>query len=240
MTPRPFRSLLLAIAIATVSAGLLTGACDSGANAKPAATSTGAPTASAVAAVAASHPPAAETAKTAAFHDQMRKLWEDHITWTRLFIVSASGGLPDLQATTDRLLQNQADIGDAVKPFYGEAAASQLTTLLKEHITTAGAILKAAKAGDTAAVTAASDRWYANADQVATLLNGANPNNWPLAEARAMMKEHLDLTLAEATAHLKGDYAADVGAYDKIHGQILGMADMLSAGIVAQFPDRFR
>src|SRR5262245_34248452 len=56
-----------------------------------------------------------------AFHDAMRKLWEDHITWTRLFIVSFSADLPDLTATTNRLLRNQVDIGDAVRPFYGKA-----------------------------------------------------------------------------------------------------------------------
>ena len=49
-----------------------------------------------------------------ALHDGMRKLWEDHVTWTRLFIVSAAAGLPDKDATTARLLQNQTDIGDAV------------------------------------------------------------------------------------------------------------------------------
>lgn len=56
---------------------------------------------------------------------------------------------------------------------------------------------------------------------------------------RAMMREHLDLTLAEAVAHLKGDDRADIRAYDRIHRQILGMADMLSDGIAAQFPKRF-
>src|ERR1043165_3791243 len=55
---------------------------------------------------------------TQAFHDAMRKLWEDHITWTRLYIVSFAAGLPDTDAVAQRLLQNQTDIGNAVKPFY--------------------------------------------------------------------------------------------------------------------------
>jgi hypothetical protein len=48
------------------------------------------------------------------FHDDMRKLWEDHITWTRLAIVSFAAGVPDFDATAARLLRNQDDIGNAV------------------------------------------------------------------------------------------------------------------------------
>jgi hypothetical protein len=55
-----------------------------------------------------------------------------------------------------------------------------------------------------------------------------------------MMHEHLDLTTAEAVAHLKGDWAADVVAYDKVHEQILRMADMLKAGIVCRHPAKFK
>lgn len=51
---------------------------------------------------------------------------------------------------------------------------------------------------------------------------------------------HLKLTTHEAVARLTGDFVADVRAYDEVHAQILGMADMLSAGIVSQFPRRFR
>ncbi|MEX0784597.1 MAG: hypothetical protein WD557_18335 [Dehalococcoidia bacterium] len=186
-----------------------------------------------------SHDSAVMTPAVAEFHDAMRKLWEDHVTWTRLFIVSAVADLPDSPATTERLLQNQTDIGDAIKPFYGEDAGNQLTVLLKEHITTAATLLGAAKAGDSAAVTASSASWYDNADRIAAFLSGANPDNWPESDATAMMREHLDLTLEEAVAHLTGDYATDIAAYDKIHVQILEMADMLSDGIVAQFPERF-
>ena len=175
-----------------------------------------------------------------AFHDEMRRLWEDHIIWTRLFIVSASADLPDTPATTRRLLRNQADIGDAIKPFYGRAAGERLTTLLQEHITVAADLLGAAKAGDQAAVERHSSAWYRNANQIADFLNEANPRHWPRREMRSMMREHLDLTLTEAVAHLERDHRTDIRAYDRIHRQILTMADMLSDGIAAQFPGRFR
>ncbi len=175
-----------------------------------------------------------------AFHDGMRRLWVDHVTWTRLFIVSFVADLPDLQATTDRLLQNQVDIGDAVKPFYGRAAGNQLTGLLTDHILTAAELLGAAKVNDEAAFEEAKADWYANAREIARFLHDANPDHWRLADLRMMMKEHLDLTLQEAAQQLGGDYAASVATYDEVETEILHMADMLSAGIVAQFPSAFR
>jgi hypothetical protein len=175
-----------------------------------------------------------------AFHDAMRKLWEDHITWTRMFIVEFAADSPATQATAERLLQNQVDIGDAIKPFYGDEAGDQLTALLQDHILTAADILAAAKAGDQEAVEEASARWYANANDIAAFLSSANPDHWPLEEMQAMMRDHLDLTLAEAVARLQGDFQADIAAYDEVHGQILEMADMLSAGIIAEFPKAFK
>jgi hypothetical protein len=174
------------------------------------------------------------------FHDAMRKLWEDHITWTRLVIVSLANDLPDSGPTVQRLLQNQDDIGDAIKPFYGDAAGEQLSALLRDHILIAAEILQAAKSNDTTTLNDAITRWYANADDIAVFLNNANPKNWPLDEMKAMMREHLDLTLEEAVAYLHGDHAASIAAYDQIHLQALDMADMLSAGIIEQFPSRFK
>jgi hypothetical protein len=178
--------------------------------------------------------------KQLAFHDAMRRLWEDHVTWTRLAIVSFAHDLPDLSATETRLLRNQTDIGNAVKPYYGAAAGNRLTELLKEHILGAVALLEAAKAGDSPLIAKRKTEWYANGRQVANFLHRANPRNWPERELREMMKTHLDQTLQEAVDRLGGNYAADIRDYERIHRHILEMADTLSTGIMKQFPRRFR
>ena len=173
------------------------------------------------------------------FTGAMRKLWEDHITWTRLFIVSTLADLPDAGTTALRLLANQSDIGNAIKQFYGDAAGDKLTSLLKEHITTAADVVAAAKENNSAKLNEANKRWYANADAIAAFLSSANPKEWPQDEMKSMMHEHLKATTAEVVARLKKDWSGDIAAYDEVHKQILMMADMLSQGIESQFPAKF-
>ena len=171
-------------------------------------------------------------------HDAMRKIWSDHVFWTRLFIVDAAAGAPELQSTTNRLLQNQTDIGNAIAPYYGAAAGSQLTNLLRQHILIAADLVNAAKANDQAKVADADRRWHANAEDIATFLSGANPN-WPKATVLGMLNQHLALTTQEATNQLQGHFPESAANFDSIFTQILGMADALSDGIVKQFPNRF-
>jgi hypothetical protein len=177
--------------------------------------------------------------KAAALSAAMAKLWEDHIVWTRMVIVDFAAGLPDLKTAEARLLRNQTDIGNAIKPYYGAAAGAELTRLLRTHILEAVPVLVAAKDGDKAGLEKALTAWYANAQQIAAFLTKANPHAWPLSMTSSMMKRHLQLTTNEAVARLQGHWAADVAAYDQVHLEILQMAAMLSSGIVQQFPDRF-
>jgi hypothetical protein len=178
--------------------------------------------------------------KELALRLEMRRLWEDHVAWTRLAIVSLTTDSPDTQATVGRLLRNQNDIGNAIRPFYGAAAGKQLTALLREHILIAADVIAAARKGDTSALTAQQTRWGSNADEIAAFLARANPKSWKPAAMKSMMRTHLALTTNEVVARLGRNWAADVRAYDRTHRQILEMADMLSNGLVAQFPARFR
>jgi hypothetical protein len=197
-----------------------------------------------------STPPASPVISRSAvtFHDAMRKLWEDHITWTRNVIISfevndpdPNATLPDLGAALDRLFANQVDIGNAIKPYYGNERGDQLTALLHDHIAIAGEILQAVKVGDAAAYQDANARWYANAHDIAVFLSETlDPPLGSLAEMDEMMKDHLDATTEEVVARLTSDWTGDVAAYDKVHNQALEMADMLSDSIIANFPAKFR
>lgn len=173
------------------------------------------------------------------FNASMRVLWSDHALWTRAVIINIVDGIPGTTEAVNRLLRNQEDIGNAIKPYYGDAGGDALTVLLKEHITIAADLLIAAKNGDSQDFTTANAAWYANGEAIAIFLNTANPAYFPLADWKAMMKSHLDLTLEEAVARLNGDYAADVRAYDAVYAELMMMADMLSEGIANQFPEKF-
>jgi hypothetical protein len=180
------------------------------------------------------------TAKAVAFHDQMRALWEAHGSWTHMVITSFVGNLPNLKAEEAVLLQNQVDIGNAVKPYYGTAAGNKLTSLLKAHILGAVDVLVAAKSGDKAKLAQAESAWSANGRQIADYLHLADPHFLSRAAARAMMAVHLNQVIEQAVDELKGNYSADAQAFGPYIRHILDMADMISGGIIRQFPQRFR
>jgi hypothetical protein len=179
------------------------------------------------------------TAKVVALHEAMDKLWTDHVTWTRIVIIDFDANAPSLRPDLARLLRNQVDLGNAIKPFYGAAAGKQLTRLLRTHIMEAVPVLAAAKAGDKAKLAKALKAWYANAHQIAAFLAKANPDNWPLSATTKMMNTHLKLTTTEAVAHLQRRWRADIAAYDRVRAEILMMAHTLADGIAKQFPARF-
>lgn len=168
----------------------------------------------------------------------LRKLWSDHVIWTREYIVAAVAGTPDAEAAAGRLLKNQDDIGAAIVPYYGEAAGQALTSLLRQHILIAVDLVDAAKKSDDAAFAKNDARWSDNAAEIARFLAGANPH-WPEKDVADLLSLHLKLTKDEAVARLTGDWAADVKAFDDIFTEIMVLADALHDGLVAQFPDKF-
>ena len=206
----------------------------------PAATPSPSPTAS----PAGSPAPSKLTASQ--FHDAMRKLWMDHNIWHRAVIVSIFADLPDLEAAQARQVQNQVDIGNGIKPFYGEAAGDQLADLLTQHIMLVNNVVMDLKNGDTAAAEKDQAAAYANGDDIAAFLNQANPKNWPLPTAQGLLRAHIDsiLLIAQARsaatkAGADGDWEAEIAAFDRALNGALILGDVLSQGIIAQFPDQF-
>ena len=258
-----------------------------------------------------------------AFHDRTRELWTDHVVYTRNYIVSVAAGLPDTAEVAQRLLRNQDEIGEAIRPYYGDAAATQLASLLRNHIQLAAKTLVAAKGTTTAmsgmnmqdskmgdTVSARTDsvqikaqyptatgrmsdtakikvrgsvrpdttqktaqgnpvgyvqnRDYAstqasqpvaqvdsnalnqaitalkaNGDSIATFLSSANPRGFARETLSGAIQMHITLLLNEATAQIKKDWSGSMAAFDESQRQAWQMADLLSDGIMKQFPSRF-
>ena len=168
-----------------------------------------------------------------------QKLWIDHVGWTHSFIVSDLASLPDKDATLQRLLKNQDDIGASIKPYYGEEAGNKLSKLLREHIAIGGQVVNTAKSNNKADLDKYNKLWYKNADDISDFLSGANPN-LSNSELKDMLHKHLDFLTAQVTARLNKDWKADVANYDKGEDHMIKFADVLSDGIVKQFPEKLK
>jgi hypothetical protein len=187
-------------------------------------------------AAAAGAPPTSANAMQ--LRQDMRKLWSDHVIWTRDYIVAAVDDSPAAKAAATRLLRNQEDIGGAVARFYGKSAGDKLTSLLKEHILIAVDLIAAAKSNDQAKYGTADRQWKKNGEEIADFLSQANPN-WPRATLATMMDMHLATTTKEVVARLNKRWDDDVAAFDEVYDHMLHMADALSEGMVKQFPQKF-
>jgi hypothetical protein len=168
----------------------------------------------------------------------MRRLWMDHTVYTRLYITSAFADLPDASTVAGRLLRNQEDIGNAIVPYYGKDVGTKLAELLKQHITIAVDVVAAAKTGDQKKFAEADKKWIANADDIASFLNSANPN-WPKKDAADLLHLHLQLIREFVTARLGKNYAEDIKKLDEYFTEGMLIADTLSEGVIKQFPAKF-
>jgi len=168
----------------------------------------------------------------------MRKLWVSNAIWMREYIVNTIEADQSLDAASKRLAKGQDDIGRAFAPFYGAETGSKVTTLLRQHTSLVKEMIEASMAKDSAKLKEADKRWRANADSITTLLSTVNPTNWPMATIQPALVWSMNLTIAETNARLKKDYDTDVQTFDTILAQSLNLADMLSAGLIKQFPNK--
>lgn len=165
---------------------------------------------------------------------QMRTLWEQHVYWTRFFIVSTAVGLSDIGAVTDRLLRNPKDFARVLIPFYGAETAGQFEELFTEHLKIGGDLVNAAKNDDSKKADELRRNWYENADEIDCFLASINPF-WNSSKWQEMMYSHLNMTEKEAALQLQGDYKASIDMFDSIEQEALMMADYMACGIVRQF-----
>ena len=158
--------------------------------------------------------------------------------WTRMLLISIAENLKDLEATQTRLLENPKDIADVFRTYYGNNVANEIQRLLTEHLVIGKDLIVALKNKNQEQANSLSLKWYQNADSMAEAFSSINPF-YPKEEIRRMLYEHLRLTTEEVNARLKGNYPADIKAYDMVQKEILRMSQFFVNGIVSQFSNLF-
>lgn len=172
------------------------------------------------------------------YRNDMRSLWEEHVAWTRMAIISLVFDLPDINEVLTRLLKNADDMGDMIRRLYGDEVAVTYSQLIKDHLLIAADLVKAALAGDELKAQEAEAKWYENADDIARFLNSVNP--FLTEEAvREMFYKHLDLTKQEAVFMINKEFEKDIAVYDEIEKQAREMADAISDAMVLHYADMF-
>ena len=169
---------------------------------------------------------------------QMNLVWEQHIMWTRMLLISIAENLKDLEATQTRLLRNPKDIADVFRRFYGNAVANRIQQLLTEHLVIGKELIVALKNKNQEEATKLNTKWYQNADEMAEAFSSINPF-YQKEEIRNMLYEHLRLTTNEVNYRLQGNYVEDINSYDMVQKEILKMSQFFVNGIVKQFPNLF-
>jgi rubrerythrin len=165
----------------------------------------------------------------------LRKLWIDHVMWTRSFILSAAFDTGDLDAVTKELLRNPVNFADALRPLYGDQNAETFKKLFSDHLLIAAQLVNAFKKGDSRAAQEQHKKWYANADSIARFLSEINPN-WRRSEWQELLYDHLNMTEHEAAQILANQFTQSIAQYNNIENEALKMADVTACGIFRQFP----
>lgn len=168
----------------------------------------------------------------------MRKLWAEHVIWMREYIIAAAADLANTKELSDRIIKNQFDIGDALGEYFGADAGSQFTVLLKDHIAIGMEIVEVIKSKNQEKLRETEARWRKNIEDIAHFLQKMN-TNWTIKETLADLSDHLDLIAKEVNGRMKKDWKKDIKAADETLDQALKFADMLTNGIIKQFPGKF-
>lgn len=136
-------------------------------------------------------------------------------------------------------MQNPRDFEMALRTFYGDDNAAALSQLMMNQLTIATDLVNAMMNADTEAQANAERRWNDNVEEMASFLNGIN-SNWAEADLRNMFQSNLDLLKQLVSDMMARDFEASNATFANIERQAMEMADMMTQGIVRQFPQYFR
>lgn len=172
-----------------------------------------------------------------ALQDEQQLLWTQHAAWTRTLLVETLADTSSTPQVKVRLRDAHADLGDALRPFFGDEAAVALTDLLAAESGALIDVLDARRSGDADAAAEAEAHWRARTDELAALF-AEQSSAWSGETFARTLELRVDATLEQIDARLAGDWARDWSAFERLQLLQRSLADEITSGLAANFPER--
>jgi hypothetical protein len=170
----------------------------------------------------------------------LRDLWLGHILSVQHAVLyNATNNLVKRDAAEKEVVANAKQIAITFTPFYGEARAEKLFTLLRGHYVAVKEYSEATVAGNTPQQDVTLARLASNADDIAVFFNGVNPDHLPKDTVRGLIAAHGAHHVLQINQYKKKQYAQLEASWPMMRQHVYVISDTLMSALVEQFPDKF-
>lgn len=187
--------------------------------------------------------------KTMVFRMDSRTLWTKYALGLVNYAVSDVADLDTTPSVEERMYKASTLIGDFFVPYYGIRAGGEISKMLTDIFVTGVdvvAVLK--KKGD---IVPLQTKWAEQTKALAELFNRLNPGQYPTSLLQEMFEALTKLWTDNITARITKNVIMNAESIDGINKLVItgianhvnkgyqSLADVLSRGVIAQYPLSF-
>lgn len=169
--------------------------------------------------------------------DKMNLLWQQNSFWTRNLVLCVIDSLPGKDQAIWRLTKNHEEICELFNTYFGEEAKATLTELFYSSLNFELEVINASLT-DSILAKEALKKWQFSMAAIADQLFKYN-SKWMLKDLKAVMNAQAEFTFQTIRQRLIRDYDLEVIAFDKLMMNTSRVSNMLSQGLIYQYPQKF-
>jgi len=194
-------------------------------------------------------PPVVINEKTLIFRMDSRTLWTKYALGLVNYTVSSVADLSTTPSVEERLTKSATLIGDYFIPYYGIRAGSDIGKLLTDIFENGVQVVEVLKSqGD---IVPLQIKWAAQTTALAELFNKLNPGQYPVTLIEEMLQALTRLWTDNINARITKNIILNASSIDGINKLVItgianhvnkgyqSLADVLSRGVIAQYPLSF-
>ena len=184
--------------------------------------------------------------KSMIFRMDSRTLWTKYALGLVNYAVSSVANLSTTPSVEERLTKSASMLGDYFIPYYGIRAGSEISRLLTAIFENGVDVVEAIKKKED--IVPLQIKWSEQTKELAELFNKLNPGQYPVSLIQEMLEALTKLWTDNIKARFTNNIILNAESIDGINKLVItgianhvnkgyqSLADVLSRGVIAQYP----